>query len=251
MATVKFSDVVKKFDGTGDVSKWLEKIELVAKLQKIDDVASMIPLFLDGSAFDVYQQLCDTDKQSVESVKTALVKSFGFTASQAWAMFKVRRLQVSEAPDAYLADLRRLASVIGYDGEAANALVACQFVDGLPEPCRSQVKALHSGSLDIPVLLECAKGILLEQDFSGGYAAMPRNRLYKNDVENNRGSQAFGKRCYGCNRLGHYQRDCTVECFLCKSRGHVRSRCPQMQRYSENDSGEAPTAPGPSPTQKS
>ena len=32
--SVKFSDIVRQYDGEGDFFEWVEKLELVAKLQK-------------------------------------------------------------------------------------------------------------------------------------------------------------------------------------------------------------------------
>lgn len=46
MSTLKFSDLIKQYDGQGDISEWLEKLELVCKLQKVKDLQSVIPLSL-------------------------------------------------------------------------------------------------------------------------------------------------------------------------------------------------------------
>ena len=48
MAPTIRPDMVKTFSGEGDVEAWLAKVELVAKLTSIDDVASFIPLYLEG-----------------------------------------------------------------------------------------------------------------------------------------------------------------------------------------------------------
>ena len=44
------SDMIRPFSGEGDVVAWLKKIQLVAKLQKITDLASFLPLYLEGEA---------------------------------------------------------------------------------------------------------------------------------------------------------------------------------------------------------
>ena len=51
MAGLQVKDFVQPFDGTGDVIQWLTKVDLVAKLRKIRNVADIIPLFLEGAAF--------------------------------------------------------------------------------------------------------------------------------------------------------------------------------------------------------
>lgn len=43
------NEMVRLFCGEEDVTTWLIKIKLVAKLQGINDQASFIPLYLDGS----------------------------------------------------------------------------------------------------------------------------------------------------------------------------------------------------------
>ena len=42
------SDMVKGFSGEGDLVAWLKKAKLVAKLAKIGDLASFVPLYLEG-----------------------------------------------------------------------------------------------------------------------------------------------------------------------------------------------------------
>ena len=62
--------------------------------------------------------------------------AFGVTPAQAFAVFKARILVSGEAPDAFLAELRRLARIVCTDGDedTVDQFVICQFVDGLPEP---------------------------------------------------------------------------------------------------------------------
>ena len=55
--SVKFSDIVRQNDGESDFFEWAEKLELVAKLQKVKELENFLPLFLTGGAFLVYQGL--------------------------------------------------------------------------------------------------------------------------------------------------------------------------------------------------
>ena len=45
MASKVTSDMIKPFTGEDDVMAWLKKVKLVAKLQKIADLATLLPLF--------------------------------------------------------------------------------------------------------------------------------------------------------------------------------------------------------------
>ena len=47
-------DVIPPFSGEGDVVGSIKKMKLVAKLQKVQDLASFIPLFLYGDALALY-----------------------------------------------------------------------------------------------------------------------------------------------------------------------------------------------------
>ena len=48
MSEVKSSDILRLFTGEGDLVTWLYMLKLVAKLQKIEDVATLIPKCLVG-----------------------------------------------------------------------------------------------------------------------------------------------------------------------------------------------------------
>ena len=79
MASVKVSDIITKYEGSasGDFAEWLEKLELVAKLQKVEDLHTFLPLFLNGPAFAVYQQLSEADKNDFGKLKSGLLSAFG------------------------------------------------------------------------------------------------------------------------------------------------------------------------------
>ena len=58
MAKVKLgSRVIKPFCGDGDVVAWLRTVQLVVRLQKIDDVASLLALYLERDAFQLYLEM--------------------------------------------------------------------------------------------------------------------------------------------------------------------------------------------------
>ena len=48
------SDILRPFTEEGDVVAWLNKLKLVTKLQKIEDIATLIPMYLEGNALAVY-----------------------------------------------------------------------------------------------------------------------------------------------------------------------------------------------------
>ena len=73
--SVKLSDLIKPYQEqsvSGDFIEWIDRLELVAKLQKIDDMKSFLPLFLAGPAFAVYQQLNEEAKNNYENSRVNL-----------------------------------------------------------------------------------------------------------------------------------------------------------------------------------
>ena len=70
------TDMIKPFTGEGDVVSWLKKVTLVAKLQKISDVAIFIPLYLEGDAIALYLELSDGDQADAEKIQEKLKTAF-------------------------------------------------------------------------------------------------------------------------------------------------------------------------------
>ena len=56
------NDVIPPFSGEGDIFEWIKKVKLVAKLQKVQDFATFIPLFLHGDALALYLELSNEDQ---------------------------------------------------------------------------------------------------------------------------------------------------------------------------------------------
>ena len=101
MTTVKLQDIIRSFNGEGDVVEWLKKIKLVCKMQKIENIASLIPLFLQGSAFSVYEQMDEQDKENEDKIEEALLNAFSIDQFSAYEMFTRRRWKDSESVDVF------------------------------------------------------------------------------------------------------------------------------------------------------
>ena len=251
---VKLTDVIKRFNGEGDVSAWIERFEMVWRLQgSEDDPATILPLFLEGVAYEVYAQMAADDKKDSDKLKAGLQSAFGMSPALAYAKFRMRELAGAEAPDAFLAELRRLARAIaGGDGQALEPIVLCQFVEGLPEPARSQLRALKSGAnWNVSEVLASAKGLL--QQHCIGPAGLLGRKAPNGDARRSTGkrrrqgehsAEAGGSgrgmtmlKCKGCLRWGHSQEQCHVRCFRCNGVGHIRSECVQAGQSAMSASG--------------
>ena len=86
----KANDLIRCFDGSGDIATWLRKVELVARIKEINDVSTLIPLYLEGPAFSVYDQLDDAKKKDEEAIRKALLEAFGMNKFAAYDAFRNR-----------------------------------------------------------------------------------------------------------------------------------------------------------------
>ena len=72
VASTVSNNMIKPFNGEGDVVGWLKKIELVAKLTKVEDEALFIPLYLEGGTLAMYLEMSDADQSSAAAIKDKL-----------------------------------------------------------------------------------------------------------------------------------------------------------------------------------
>ncbi|XP_067933240.1 uncharacterized protein [Watersipora subatra] len=142
--SVKVSELIKTYeDGkSGDFSVWVDKLELVAKLQKVDDLTTFLPLFLSGAAFAVYKHLEDDIKEDYPKLKAALLTAFSVDRFSAYIQLQNRALRDGEAVDVYLADLKRLTTLMGQS--EPDPLLKCAFMAGLPTEVATQLKSIAS-----------------------------------------------------------------------------------------------------------
>ena len=82
----KLQDMLKPFSGHEgeDVSAWLKKVKLVARLKKIDELSSLLPLYLESPAFAVFDQMTEENQAKSEEVEKVLMQAFALNAFSAF-----------------------------------------------------------------------------------------------------------------------------------------------------------------------
>lgn len=227
MSKIKIGDVLKPFNGEGDVASWLDKVDLVAQLQDVADVASLIPLMLEGDAFAVYQEMAQDEKKSVAKIKTRLKEAFAENPFTAYEILK-KKIWSGESVDVFVTELRRLTRLAGLDSEIA---VKRAFVTGLPAIVSRELRALPNiETMPMTKVIARARALMAEEkdNFVAVSASRTQNRQGRNNTDG-RNPRIDTIKCYRC--LGpHLMRDCTattVVCKKCHKTGHVFKDCNQ------------------------
>ena len=115
MSAVNFdSRLIPEFGGNkagADVVEWFTRAEVLANHHGVD-LALVLPARLTGGAFAVWLEMPEKDRRSVDAVRDALYNAFAMDQLAAYDAYISRRLQPGESADVYLADLRRLATLV-------------------------------------------------------------------------------------------------------------------------------------------
>lgn len=232
--------MIKAFDGrNAEVETWLRKLKLVAQLKEIDKLESFLPLYLDGAAFAVYDQLSADDKKDALKIENALLAAFAQDLFSAYDSFQQRTWMPGESVDVYLADLRRLSRVAGVESDA---LIRCAFICGLPTDVSAQLRAsAQIQSTPLSTVAEQAR-ILMGDRLHGAMVAMKSRPGHTGNLVGER-KERKKMVCYECG-ADHPVRFCKerklkITCWKCNSVGHLARSC------TGNDQGELPAPAAP------
>lgn len=212
---IKLSDLIRQYDGSSDCLEWIKKFELVMKLQNFKDYECVLPLFLSGGAFSVYDSMSEEEKADYGKIKATLIRAFSKDAFMAYEEFINRKLKLGESVDIFVADLKRLNRLISEF--ASEDFIKCAFVNGLPEYMRSQIKA--SCGLEILGIDEIvAKARVLQKVME---ETCPISSAFSNQA---------------CLAAKDVKKSFT--CFNCGGENHIARFCPKARpHYFKKDSG--------------
>ena len=200
---VKLSDLISRYDGTGDVTDWLEQLEIAKGPANISDLTKVLPAFLRGDAFRVYKNLAEEKKRDFKAVSEALTTAFGVDENVAFCDLVSRRWREGEAVDVYVAELRRLASLSG----SPEHVVRLVLLNGLPEKVGLQLKTTPDiKKMSLDQVVDLARRIMAATTGPLGPGPLP-GPVKPVSI----GAAAVdGKRfrCYGCSEEGHMVRNC-------------------------------------------
>ena len=250
-------DMVKPYDGEGDLISWIKKAQLVAKLAGIKDLASFLPLYLEGDALAVYLEMDEEDQKDAKQIEAKLKEAF--TDGQFIAYDKLTKYKWDGEPvDVYCTEIRRLVGLSGMKGDGAKRLVKLAFVNGMPERIRAELmqiediediemsEVLPKARVLVGVRSETSVGAVAVSRQSGGSKSkyggrkgdsrggMGGNSDSRGVTGGNsdsrsgaRGNNGFKGKCFKCEGP-HMAKDCPdkrITCYKCGEEGHMSYNC--------------------------
>ena len=102
--------MIKPFAGEGDVIAWLVKVKLAAKLQKMTDLASFTPLFLEGDALALFLEKDESAQSDARKIEARLNEAYADGEFTAYGKL-VEMKWTGEHVDVYATEIRRLAGL--------------------------------------------------------------------------------------------------------------------------------------------
>ena len=213
---VKLSDLISRYDGTTDVTEWLDQLKIAKEPAKISDLTRVLPAFLRGDAFKVYKNLPEEEKQDFLAIADALTAAFGMDEHVAFCTLVSRKWKEGESVDVYVAELKRLASVAGTEERTVRMV----FMSGLPDRVGNQLKTTPGiKRMELKQVVELARKIMaamvgpLEPGplVGSSATAMVTDATWEVGAAVTAGQGP-------------------LKCFYCAEEGHVVRVCPKKQQ---------------------
>ena len=219
--------LVDDFSGQGDVSEWLEKVEIVCRLHGINSEADMlyvVMLRVSGEAYRVLQQMSPQDKLSMHAVKYRLKEAYEANMFDAYELFKARTWRKGESIDGYASALARLAEL---SGGATSKLLVAAFVSGLPANARNVIRSTtRPGELRWSDAVSRARQIVNQMTMENTEKCLAMEGQDERGTNRPVQWQRKGPWCRRCKKVGHRWTECPdVECYACHAKGHIARTC--------------------------
>ena len=102
------------------------------KLQLVDDVASLLPLYLEGDALALYMEMEEDNQKQIEQIEARLKEVFTNNVFAAYRKVTMIRW-AGERVDVYANKIRQLVGLARFKGDRLERLTKLAFVTGFPD----------------------------------------------------------------------------------------------------------------------
>lgn len=258
---------VPKAFAAGDADEWFKRFEICCRANEWNDAtkALKLPTLLEGEALAVWLELSAEQQGDYATAKKEMVKKLSPSQFASLDEFHRRKLRPGESLAVFEHDLKRVleqAMPELRDKEAREQLLLHQFLAGLPTDVARQLRATGD-TTKLDTVAERAR-LLMALDTQATAAirtSTSKDSDCHDEVKQLRdqiaeltqqvaaltttrtrgpqaGARAAPKRCFACNQVGHFQRNCptrrrftagyeTRRCFACGRLGHTAKECQQ------------------------
>ena len=103
----------------------------MARLQLVDDVASLLPLYLEGDALALYMEMKEENQKDISLIEARLKEAFTDGAFRAYRKLTIVKW-AGERVDVYANKIRQLAGLAGFEGAGLERFTMLAFVTSFP-----------------------------------------------------------------------------------------------------------------------
>ena len=108
-----------------------KKVRVVARLQLVDDVASLLPLYLEGDTLALYMKMKEDQKDNC-LIEARLKEEFTDGAFTAYRKLTMVRW-AGERVDVYTNKIKQLVGLAGFEGAGLEMFTKLAFITGFPK----------------------------------------------------------------------------------------------------------------------
>ena len=250
------TDVVEKLDPATcvDAARWFTRYELfvdIAEGKAEDDenrstsYLRFLPLYLAGDALLCYEEMNEEVLGCYSSVKAQLSEYFRMDEATAYNSFCTAKFEPGNSVDAFVAQLRKYASLLDLGKHTSDKLILAQFMQAIPQDAAADIRGRcgrDNDALQLDVVLKVARHLpsLNNPVPIAGVTDKPTHgdsSQKRNENQKEPEREKSGGRSSAVNRRGGQQRR-KLECYLCKE-DHPMSMCPLIETFRQTMQGNA------------
>lgn len=211
MAKLNALRSVGNFDGSSDIERWIDRMEMAMGIDGIEDSkhAVVLSFHLEGAAFDTWKGLSEDGRKDAAVIKAELRSVFGLGRMEAWNLATASgTISPGDTVDVAFEGLKKLVGKAVAGDDPVGRVAACLLIARLSPQVREQV-LLQCGKDMVPAaVVACAKQLISATSTTRGLSAAA-SRSTPNNAARRHGQQDKSTvRCFQCQKLGHYKHEC-------------------------------------------